>query len=93
MKYKIIVPKAGSANAQGTASRLYEKDEIVDASEPWVQSVMDVFLQSGWAMEIKVLEPESKVEVAAEVVAKNKAASSPKVKAKAKKKAAPKKAK
>ncbi len=88
MKYKIMVPKAGTSNAEGTATRLYGKDELVDADEPWLESLMQTFADNGWAMEIKVVQPEETATVKAEVKPKPK----PKAKAKpkAKKKAAPK---
>ena len=31
---------------------------MVDASEDWLKSIMDAFCANGWAMEIKVVEPE-----------------------------------
>ena len=88
MKYKIMVPKPGASNAEGTATRLYERDELIDASEPWMESLMQTFADNGWAMELKVIEPEESVSVEAKVKPKPK----PKAKAKpkAKKKAAPK---
>tara|TARA_B100000945_G_scaffold302340_1_gene285874 strand:- start:3207 stop:3485 length:279 start_codon:yes stop_codon:yes gene_type:complete len=89
MKYKITVPKAGSANELGSLTRLYELDEVVDASEPWQKDLMALFVENGWAMEIKVVEPketvnlEAKVEVAEEAPKpkpKKKAASKAKAK-------------
>ena len=90
MKYKIMVPKAGTSNAEGTATRLYGKDELIDASEPWMESLMQTFADNGWAMELKVIEPEESVSVEAEVKPEPKPKAKPKAKAKAKKKAAPK---
>ena len=88
MKYKIMVPKAGTSNAEGTATRLYGKDELVDADEPWLETLMQTFADNGRAMEIKVVQPEETATVKAEVKPEPK----PKAKAKpkAKKKAAPK---
>ena len=69
MKYKIIVPKAGSANEIGSQSRLYELDEVVDASEPWQKDLMARFVENGWALEIKVVEPKETATAQAEVTA------------------------
>lgn len=61
-KFKIIVPKAGAADQNGTEVKLYELDSIVDASEEWQESLMSTFVQNGWAMEVKVDSPEEKGE-------------------------------
>ena len=61
-KYKIIVPKAGAANEQGTEVKLYEAESIIDASENWQDSLMQAFVANGWAMEVKVDSPEEKGE-------------------------------
>jgi hypothetical protein len=52
--YKILVPKPASANKDGTDTKLYVADEIVDASETWQDDVMQTFVENGWAMEVKV---------------------------------------
>ena len=83
MKVKITVPKAGASNELGTATRLYEKDEVVDASEPWQKEIMERFVENGWAMEIKVVEPKETITAEAEVVASEKEAPKPKAKKKA----------
>tara|TARA_R100001079_G_scaffold102907_1_gene68516 strand:- start:259 stop:609 length:351 start_codon:yes stop_codon:yes gene_type:complete len=57
-QYKIIVPKAGSANEHGTDARLYALDEIVDGDEPWKDELMKTFMSNGWAVEVKVDAPE-----------------------------------
>ena len=58
MKFKILVPKAGAANDLGTEVKLYELDERVDAKEPWQKEMMDVFVNNGWAIEVKDDAPE-----------------------------------
>ena len=57
-QYKIIVPKAGSANEHGTNARLYALDEVVDGDEPWKEELMQTFMANGWAVEVKVDAPE-----------------------------------
>lgn len=52
--YKILVPKPASSNKDGTDTKLYVANEIVDASETWQDEVMQTFVQNGWAMEVKV---------------------------------------
>ena len=51
--FKILVPKPASSNKDGTDVKLYTVDEIVDASESWQEEVMNVFVENGWAMEVK----------------------------------------
>ena len=58
MKFKILVPKAGAANDLGTEVKLYELDERVDAKEPWQKDMMNVFVDNGWAIEVKDDAPE-----------------------------------
>tara|TARA_Y100000817_G_scaffold98207_1_gene76595 strand:- start:1290 stop:1568 length:279 start_codon:yes stop_codon:yes gene_type:complete len=83
MKIKMIVPKAGAANENGTQTRLYVLDEVLEAKQPWEQAVAQAFLDNGHAIEIKTVEPEDTVSVEAEVKEE-------KPKPKPKKKAAPK---
>ena len=61
-QYKIIVPKAGSANEHGTNARLYALDEVVDGDEPWKEELMQTFMANGWAVEVKVDAPEEVAE-------------------------------
>lgn len=68
-KYKIIIPKAGAANELGTEAKLYTKDEVVETGEAWQQSLMDAFVQNGWAIETKE-EVVSDVETAEPVRAR-----------------------
>ena len=44
MAYKIIVPKAGTANEEGTESKLYTLDEVVETTAQWQKDLMEVFL-------------------------------------------------
>jgi hypothetical protein len=69
-KFKIVVPKAGAANELGTEARLYTKDEIVETGEAWQESLMDTFVNNGWAIETKE-EVISDVEEAEPVRARN----------------------
>lgn len=62
MKYKILVPKAGAANEQGTEVKLYEANSIINAKDAWQESLMQAFVVNGWAMEVKIDEPEEKGE-------------------------------
>lgn len=57
-KYKVIVPKAGSADKIGASVKLYPLDEIVDASEDWQEELMQTFMANGWAVEVKVDAPD-----------------------------------
>tara|TARA_A100000172_G_scaffold79330_1_gene66180 strand:- start:31 stop:399 length:369 start_codon:yes stop_codon:yes gene_type:complete len=64
--FKIMVPKAGSSDANGLTTKLYELDEIVNASEDWQGDLMNTFVENGWAMELKVDSPEEIAEEPAE---------------------------
>tara|TARA_A100001035_G_scaffold215899_1_gene175707 strand:+ start:15 stop:386 length:372 start_codon:yes stop_codon:yes gene_type:complete len=66
-KYKIIVPKPATADALGSEVKLYEADEIVDASEDWQEANMQTFVANGWAMEVKVDSVEETVDMDGEV--------------------------
>tara|TARA_R100000734_G_C3296021_1_gene87185 strand:+ start:148 stop:522 length:375 start_codon:yes stop_codon:yes gene_type:complete len=66
-KYKILVPKAGASDSQGTQVKLYQHDEIVDAKEEWQDSLMGAFVQNGWAMEVKADGAEESLEVEADI--------------------------
>lgn len=66
MAYKIIVPKAGTANKEGTESRLYTLDEVVETTAQWQKDLMEVFVANGWAVETKV-ESTANVEQATPV--------------------------
>jgi len=83
MKIKMVVPKAGTANENGTQTRLYGMDEVLDANAPWEIELAQTFLNNGHAIEIKTVEPKETLTVEAEIKEE-------KPKPKAKKKAAPK---
>lgn len=57
-KYRIDVPKPAASTADGLTVRLYEADEIVDATEEWQTELMSAFVANGWASELKVDAPE-----------------------------------
>ena len=87
MKIKMTVPKAGAANENGTQTRLYVLDEVLEAKEPWEKAVAQAFLDNGHAIEIKTVEPKETVSVSAKV---EEVKEEPKAKPKAKKKPATK---
>ena len=53
MAFKIIVPKVGSNDQHGATHRLYQHGEVIEADSPWKKSLMGVFAENGWAIEIK----------------------------------------
>jgi len=57
--YKIIVPKVGASNKEGTETKLYTLDEVIDAKQSWQKSIMDTFVTNGWAVEVKVMAVDS----------------------------------
>lgn len=60
-QFKVLVPKPAASNANGTDVRLYQAGEIVEASESWLEEVMEAFVANDWAMELKVAAaPEPK---------------------------------
>jgi len=67
--YKIIVPKVGASNELGTEVKLYQHSEVIEAAEDWQEKTMQVFVDNGWAMELKDDAPNMTSEpVAVEVV-------------------------
>jgi len=66
-KFKIIDPKPASSNEKGTEVRLYKANEIIDSQGEWQDSVMETFINNGWAMEVKVDSVEETLDVVAEV--------------------------
>jgi len=66
-KFKIIVPKPASSNEKGTEVKLYKANEIIDSQGEWQDSVMETFINNGWAMEVKVDSVEETLDVVAEV--------------------------
>jgi len=66
-KYKIIVPKPCAVDDLGMQVELMKADSIVSAESDVMKSNMEMFVQNGWAMEVKVDEVEEVVEVEAEI--------------------------
>ena len=66
-KFKIIVPKPASANEKGTDIKLYVADEIVESEGQWQDDVMDLFVENGWALEVKMDSAEENIEAEAEI--------------------------
>jgi len=65
--YKIIVPKPASSNEKGTEVKLYKANEIINSEGSWQEEVMDIFVENGWAIEVKVDKVSQTVEVEAKV--------------------------
>ena len=57
MKIKMLFGAVGSANAQGSATKMYEKDEIIDCKEPWQETLAQQFMDAELAVSVKVVEP------------------------------------
>ena len=53
-QFKVLVPKVGSDNKDGTEARLYTFNEVVDAKSKWQEELMETFVANGWAMEVKM---------------------------------------
>ena len=66
-KYKILTQKTATGNEYGSESKLYEADDILECNAVWEQSLMDTFVENGWAMEVKVDSVEETVQVEAEI--------------------------
>ena len=66
-KFKMIVPKAGTANKDGTDVKLYAVDEIFEAKEEWQEDLMDSFIANGHAIEVKVDSADEEVVVDADL--------------------------
>lgn len=66
-KYKILVPKIGAGNKEGTTTRIYKTDEIVDANDQWQEDIMQIFIRNEWAIEVKKDSPEETVKVEAKI--------------------------
>ena len=66
-KYKILIQKTATGNEYGSESKLYEADDILECNAVWEQSLMDTFVENGWAMEVKVDSVEKTVQVEAEI--------------------------
>ena len=66
-KFKIIVPKPAASNELGTEIELLKADEIVESKGDWHDSILDQFVENGWAMEVKVDSADEVVDVEAEI--------------------------
>ena len=66
-KYKILTQKTATGNEYGSESKLYEANDILECNAVWEQSLMDTFVENGWAMEVKVDSVEKTVQVEAEI--------------------------
>ena len=66
-KYKILVQKTATGNENGSESKLYEADDILECNAVWEQSLMDTFVEQGWAMEVKIDSVKETVQVEAEI--------------------------
>ena len=66
-KYKILMQKTATGNEYGSESKLYEANDILECNAVWEQSLMDTFVENGWAMEVKVDSVEKTVQVEAEI--------------------------
>jgi hypothetical protein len=58
MKVKMIVDARGSANASGNATKIYQKEEILDCKESWQEDLAKIFVSEGQAQELKAVEPK-----------------------------------
>ena len=58
MQIKMTQNAFGSANQSGNATKEYKKDEIIDCKEDWQLNIAKSFVDGGFAIEIKVTEPE-----------------------------------
>ena len=65
--YKILVPKPAAVNEEGTEVGLYAADDMITPKGEWQQNIMDGFVENGWAMEVKAIQPEETVTIEAEV--------------------------
>tara|TARA_B100000780_G_scaffold216197_1_gene155532 strand:- start:147 stop:464 length:318 start_codon:yes stop_codon:yes gene_type:complete len=59
-QYKIVIPKAGQSEKDGGIA-LYEMGRIVTADESWKKDLMESFVSSGWAMEVKMQDTSDMV--------------------------------
>lgn len=71
MQIKMTQNAFGMANANGNESKEYKEGEIVKCDAEWQKNLATVFVENGFAMEIKVSEPTEKK--ASKKVAKKKA--------------------
>tara|TARA_Y100000114_G_scaffold58971_1_gene53969 strand:- start:1824 stop:2048 length:225 start_codon:yes stop_codon:yes gene_type:complete len=55
--YKILQNVSGTANENGTEVKLYREGEMIDPVYDWQKDLMNVFVENGWAVETKAVEP------------------------------------
>lgn len=56
-QYKMINDVYAAADADGLRGRTYAKNEIIKPVESWQYDLLNLFLDSGSAIELKVTEP------------------------------------
>ena len=66
-KYKILVPKPVAVDEKGLDVQLMKADTVVEADSDVMSSNMEMFVQNGWAIEVKMDSVDETVEVEAEV--------------------------
>jgi hypothetical protein len=66
-KFKILVPKPCAIDDIGMDVQLMKADEIVSADSDVMAANMAMFVENGWAMEVKVDSVEETIEVEAEI--------------------------
>ena len=66
-KYKILVPKPVAVDEKGLDVQLMKADSVVEADSDVMSSNMEMFVQNGWAIEVKMDSVDETVEVEAEV--------------------------
>jgi hypothetical protein len=60
MKIKMLVDAQGSGNISGNAIKQYNRDEIITCDQPWLVELGTTFVNEGFAMEVKMVEPKVK---------------------------------
>ena len=65
--YKVLVPKPAAMDENGTTIGLYAADSVVTPAGEWQESIMETFVENGWAMEVKAVQPEESLTVTAEI--------------------------
>ena len=56
MKIKMLKDSAGAGNQMGSVSITYEAGQTYEMKEGWQKGIADVFINEGWAEEIKSIE-------------------------------------
>ena len=57
MQIKMLQDAEGTINASGNATKTYKKDEIVECDKPWQETLAKIFVDEGFAEEIKITKP------------------------------------